>query len=223
MTTTFILASQSPRRHQLMGLLDAHIVTQVSGANEDVVPGQTPADYVTDVARRKAKAVAELPHPNTTRQAFIIAADTTVAVDGDILGKPASDAEAYGMLQRLCDRTHEVHTGLCVIDLASGREISEVQTTHVTMRSYSDAEIQAYIATGDPLDKAGAYAIQHTGFHPVIGLDGCYLSVVGLSLCHLISVLIRLNASVSVDMDALIAAHGGFGCSLLDALQLDPN
>jgi MAF protein len=175
MFDVFLLASQSPRRRHLLGLLGAPVVTQVSGANEDVAPGQHPIAYVEAVARRKAEIVAALPHPGGARPTYIIAADTTVVLDGDILGKPASPAEAWAMLEALRDRQHEVHTGLCVLETSTGRRIIQTHTALVTMRDYANEEIAGYIATGDPLDKAGAYGIQHAQFRPVRHLEGCFL------------------------------------------------
>lgn len=215
MTLSFLLASQSPRRRALLGLLGAPLSVQVSGVNEDVPPGQDPVAYVEDVARRKAEAIAATLPPDTVGLPIVVAADTTVVLDGAILGKPEDAADARAMLVALRDRVHLVHTGLCVIDPASGREIVETHTAHVTMRDYSEAEIDAYIATGDPLDKAGAYGIQHATFRPVARLDGCFLGVMGLSLCHLVDVLQRLDPAYTVDWQPIAAAHEGFACPLL--------
>lgn len=219
MTITFLLASQSPRRHDLMALLGAPVTIRVSGVNEDIAPGQQPVAYVEDVARRKAEAIlATLPR-SSAYQPIIVAADTTVVVDRAILGKPESPAEARAMLVALRNRTHLVHTGLCVVDMGTGREAVETHTVEVTMRDYSDAEIAAYIATGDPLDKAGAYAIQHPTFRPVARLDGCYLGVMGLSLCHLVSVLERIAVTPRVDWGPIVAAHIGFPCPLIPGVD----
>jgi septum formation protein len=138
MSDVFLLASQSPRRRHLLSLLGAPVVTQVSGANEDVAPGQHPIAYVEAVARRKAEIVAALPHPDDVNPTYIIAADTTVVLDGDILGKPASPAEAWAMLDALRGRQHEVHTGLCVLETATARSIVETHTALVTMRDYAN-------------------------------------------------------------------------------------
>ncbi len=121
--------------------------------------------------------------------ALIIAADTTVADEGNILGKPADAAEAESMLRRLRGRQHQVYTALAVLRTADGRLWHDLGVTDVPMRLYSDEEIQSYVSSGDPLDKAGAYAIQHAGFHPVASLQGCYANVMGLPLCHLTRLL----------------------------------
>ncbi len=164
-----ILASASPRRRELLGLLGYPFEVVVSGADEDAHLDDGPAAYVLHTARHKAETVAaetaarDAAAGASTR--LIIAADTTVALDETILGKPATADEARSMLVALRGRDHEVHTAVCVL-AGDGREEAVVHTAVVTMRNYSDAEIDAYIATGDPFDKAGAYAIQHSEFHP---------------------------------------------------------
>jgi len=125
------------------------------------------------------------------------------------MGKPAGPDEAGDMLRALRGRTHEVHTAVCVLEPAAGRELVSVHSAAVTMRAYSDAEIDAYIATGDPFDKAGAYAIQHPVFQPVARLAGCFLGVVGLSLCDLIPLLRQLDVPDRFDPAALVDTHQG--------------
>ena len=146
---------------------------------------------------------------------ILIAADTTVALDGGILGKPRDATEAYDMLRRLRGRSHMVYTGLVVSELNGRKTVEGVQATAVTMRPYSDAELEAYVASGEPLDKAGAYGIQHPVFSPVLSLEGCYLSVVGLSICHLAALLQQLAVPPHVDTAALLQAHRGYNCPLL--------
>lgn len=204
-----ILASASPRRRQLLSLLGYPFEVVVSGADEDAHLDAGPADYVLRTARHKAETVAgELPPAGDARR-LILAADTTVALDGTILGKPATPAEARAMLVALRGRDHDVHTAVCLVD-SDGREESSVHTAVVTMRDYSEAEIETYIASGDPFDKAGGYAIQHPAFRPVAGLRGCYLGVMGLSLCDLIPLLRRLDVPDRFDPAALVDAHGGY-------------
>ena len=218
----FILASQSPRRRQLLALLGYPFEVVVPNVDEDVHLDAGPATYVLRTAQQKAEAVARLRLlADTTLHPIIIAADTTVALDGAILGKPADADEARRMLLGLRGRAHDVHTGVCVVDAAGGREVAAVHSTVVTMRDYSAAQIDAYVATGDPLDKAGAYAIQHAGFSPVAALDGCYLTVVGLSLCGLIALLRELGVPCRASRAALLAAHDGFPCPLLEQIQAD--
>lgn len=223
----FILASQSPRRRELLGLLGYPYECVISGADEEAHIEAGPAIYVLRTAQHKAElvAAAETAIQTTEPGAFrddgrrlVIAADTTVALAGEILGKPRDAAEARQMLSALAGRTHEVHTGLCVVEPAAGRELSAVHTAAVTMRAYRPDEINAYVATGDPLDKAGAYAIQHPAFSPVARLDGCYLGVMGLSLCELIFLLRRLDVPTRAERAALAAAHQGYPCPILDSL-----
>jgi nucleoside triphosphate pyrophosphatase len=186
-----VLASKSPRRSSLLGLGGWMFHVRPSDVDENPRPGETPRIYVLRLAESKARACVKSAHPGET----IIAADTAVTVDEDILGKPQNMAEAVEILHRLRGRKHQVYTGLAVLDTDSGKTVFDLCITNVPMRIYSDEEIQAYVLTGDPLDKAGAYAIQHTGFHPVKKLKGCYASVMGLPLCHLTRALQKLNIS----------------------------
>ena len=123
-----------------------------------------------------------------------MSADTVVALDGEILGKPNSDEEARDMLSRLRNRRHQVVTGVAVLDTGSGRLHSETETSDILTRDYSDESIEAYVARREPFDKAGAYAVQDDVFDPVVRVEGCYLNVVGLPLCLLVRSLSRLGA-----------------------------
>lgn len=177
-----VLASQSPRRRELlahMGLAFEVIVPEVDEAPRG---DECPADLAARLCLAKASEVAAL-HAD----AVIVAADTMVVLDGAILGKPTSPAQAHEMLGRLRGRCHLVYSGLAVL---SGKHRA-VQTvvTPVYMRSYGTDEVRRYVASGDPMDKAGAYAIQHPEFEPVAKLDGCYTNVMGLPMCHLYRVL----------------------------------
>ena len=218
----FILASQSPRRRQLLALLGYPFEIVVPDVDEDVHLEAGPATYVLRTAQQKAEAVAQkLPVPSAALRSIIIAADTTVALDGAILGKPADGDEARQMLLALRGRTHDVHTGLCLVEAGGGREVAAVHSTIVTMRDYSAAEIETYVATGDPLDKAGAYAIQHVDFSPMAALDGCYLTVVGLSLCGLIALLRELGVPCRASRADLLALHDGYPCPLFERIEAD--
>jgi septum formation protein len=141
---------------------------------------------------RKARAVA-----GRRATGLVLAADTVVVVDGQVLGKPADGADAGRMLARLRGRVHEVLTGVAVVDVVTGRAASETVTSHVRMRAYPDAEIAAYVATGEPLDKAGAYAIQGAGRTLVDRLDGSWSNVVGLPLAATATLLRRFGLAVS--------------------------
>ena len=186
----FILASQSPRRRQLLALLGYPFEVVVPDVDEDVHLDAVPATYVLRTAQQKAEAVARLrPTAAITPRSIVIAADTTVALDGAILGKPADADEARRMLLALRGRAHDVHTGVCLVDAAGGREVAAVHSTVVAMRDYSAAEIDAYVATGDPLDKAGAYAIQGKAAAFITEIHGSYTNVVGLPLAEVAALL----------------------------------
>ena len=137
-----------------------------------------------------SKAMAEV---HCDELEIIIAADTLVALDGEVLGKPRETRHAVEMLTRLGGRMHMVYSGLTILDIRQNRMINEIVKTPVWMRAYSGAEIAAYIASGDPTDKAGAYAIQHPSFMPVERIEGCYANVMGLPLCHVYRGLASLD------------------------------
>jgi MAF protein len=146
--------------------------------------GERPADLVARLSREKALAVAT-DHPCQA----VIGADTIVTMDGQLLGKPADPDEAAVMLRRLRDRAHQVYSGITVCPPTRGTPRAGVVESTVWMRNYSEDEIAAYVASGSPLDKAGAYGIQDARFHPVARLRGCYASVMGFPLCELARLL----------------------------------
>jgi MAF protein len=205
-----VLASNSPRRHELLSLGGWDFLVRPADVDESLRPGEAPRTYVLRLAEEKARACAETARPGET----IVAADTAVTLDGDILGKPASKAEAVDMLRRLRGRRHQVCTGVAVVDTATSNLVTDLCVTDVPMRAYSEEEIQAYVLTGDPLDKAGAYAIQHAGFRPVESLAGCYASVMGLPLCHLTRSLRKVNISPQKDLAAECQAALQYECPI---------
>jgi septum formation protein len=150
----------------------------------------------------------------------VIAADTTVSLDGVPLGKPADEADAGRMLRALRGRTHQVHTAITLLDTArrTGQMLSDLATTDVPMRNYGDDEIAAYIASGDPLDKAGAYAVQHDGFHPVAEMRGCFANVMGLPLCHLARTLRALGIEPPADVPTACQSHIRYECPVFAAI-----
>lgn len=152
--------------------------------------GERAEQYAERMARHKASAVSARLGRGT-----VIGADTVVVLDGAILGKPASAREAVEMLRRLRGRDHGVATGLAVVDSDSGRVETAAVTSTVRMRRYDDDEIAAYVASGEPFDKAGAYAVQDTQFRPAERVEGCYLNVVGLPLCRAAELLARMEVS----------------------------
>lgn len=180
-----ILASGSPRRREL--LTQAGYVFQRLSADidESVLPNEAPDVYTLRVSREKADAVRH----HAAANAVIITADTSVVDGGQILGKPTDEAEATAMLQQLRGRTHQVITAFSVLVVETSELQQGLVSTDVTMRDYSDDEIAAYVASGDPMDKAGGYAIQNPDFAPVAAIDGCYANVVGLPLCQVVALL----------------------------------
>ena len=180
-----VLASNSPRRNQLLALCGWEFQVLPVDIDESQLNGELPWDYVQRIAQKKANAASRKLSPGD----IVIAADTTVVDDDEILGKPSNAQEAQWMLRRLRGRMHQVFTAISVFDIGSSLRLSNLCRTDVLMRSYSNQEISDYITTGDPLDKAGAYAIQHPGFDPVEKIEGCYANVVGLPLCRLVRIM----------------------------------
>jgi len=201
-----ILASNSPRRKELFSLFELPFEVIPADIKEDELPDESPGGYVARLARSKADVIA------ADNENLVIAADTIV-VDGDqLLGKPQDETEAFQMLKQLRGRTHQVYTGIAIIQPSNGQTYEDICRTDVPMRDYTDEEIRAYIKTGDPMDKAGAYAIQHAGFHPVEGLRGCYASVMGLPLCHLTVGLKRYDLNIPEDLSARCQAYLDYEC-----------
>ncbi|MDO8531174.1 MAG: Maf family protein [Dehalococcoidia bacterium] len=182
---TLVLASASPRRKELLAHWGVPFHVVAPHVDEEAVPpGATPEETACRIAHAKARAVAER-HPH----ALVIGADTIVADRWGMLGKPRSADDARRMLRRLRARRHRVITGVALVRLHPRLDVVNHAVSHVTMRAYTDAEIAAYVASGDPLDKAGAYAIQHPIFAPASAVVGCYCNVVGLPLLHLCALL----------------------------------
>ena len=181
-----VLASQSPRRRDLLDLVGIAHTVRPADIDESVRPGEAPAAYTERLAREKAGVIAD-DAPGTV----VVAADTTVVVDGDILGKPEDEADARRMIARLAGRTHEVYTGIAV--RRGDREASAVERVVVTFRALRDDEVAAYVATGEPMDKAGAYGIQGFGATIVERIEGDYFSVMGLSLVRLVALFERIG------------------------------
>ena len=191
-----ILASSSPRRYQLLALAGWKFNVSVTNVNESQYPNESPSDYVLRLAETKARTI------QADADQIILAADTTVVDGMDILGKPRDNAEAISMLTRLRGHKHQVYTGIALLRQSDGLLLKDLCVTDVPMRDYSDEEIETYVATGDPLDKAGAYAIQHPQFHPVASLEGCYASVMGLPMCHVILLMRKMNIQPDADVFA---------------------
>ena len=260
-----VLASNSPRRRELLRLGGWRFHSRPADVDESQRPGEAPGAYVLRLAESKARACAQAAQA----EQIILAADTAV-VDGNaipgtaftksemrgtqpltpalpriksgagragkkedfgvqvpqtpldespaILGKPKDMAGAVEMLKALRGRSHQVYTGIAVLRLTDGSLVTDLCITDVPMRDYRDDEIEAYVASGDPLDKAGAYAIQHAGFHPVESMRGCYASVMGLPLCHLSRSLQRLDIAPSSDIAAACQSALGYACPISAAV-----
>ena len=206
---TLVLASTSPRRYQILSLLGLPFLMvppayQEVGARRAVpLPARLPAEEALYQARQKAAClVSRFP------DAVILGSDTLINLDGRLIGKPSSPNGARAILQRLRGRTHDVITAVCLL---SGRGTARraptvfewVETAHVTMRDFTETELDAYLATGDSLDKAGAYSIQRAGRDLVASLDGDYLAVVGLPLRAVSEGLTKLGCPVTADVDRL--------------------
>ncbi len=193
-----ILASGSPRRRQLLSLLGLPFVVKAAKVDERQMVGEPPTELVLRVSLVKAFAVRDVRIDD-----LVVAADTVVVLDGEVLGKPADAADATRMLRELRGRPHMVYSGISVWHPATQQVGCELGESMVWMRDYTDEEIAAYVNSGDPLDKAGAYAIQHPEFDPATRVEGCWLSVMGLPLCHLgralskFGVVVPANESVS--------------------------
>lgn len=188
-----MLGSASPRRLQILGGLGIPLVQRVGQCDESTRPGEPPLEFLERVTLDKLASV--LPLIGDAAFAGVLVADTIVVVDGDILGKPVDDADARALLGRIVGRTHTVHTRFVIskadapADPAGGRTVS----TSVTMRGASRSEIEAYAATGEGMDKAGAYAAQGIGAFLIERIDGSYSNVVGLPACEVVQELCRVG------------------------------
>ena len=186
-----ILASQSPRRRELLGQMGlTDFIIRPAVGEEKAAPGLSPAQLVEALSLRKGLEVAAAADPGD----LVIAADTVVAVDGRVLGKPHSKEEAAEMLSALSGRAHTVYTGVTLC--RDGEVLTEHEATAVTFRPLTPGEIDAYVATGEPMDKAGAYGIQGYGALLVEGIQGDYSNVVGLPVCRLGRMLARFGVDV---------------------------
>jgi len=206
MSKRIILASQSPRRKQLLDQLGLEYEI-ISSNIEEIVPpfinGQnSPSQIVTELARQKAFAVGERLQKNNkiSEELIIIGADTIVIMNKKVYGKPNSPSEAKTILQELCGKIHQVYTGVAILSFNLAKSsiqcLTEAENSLVSFRNYSESEINAYIATGEPMDKAGAYALQGAGACLVAKIEGCYTNVIGLPM----PILVKMLRSVGVEV-----------------------
>jgi septum formation protein len=206
---SLILASGSPRRKELMRLLRVPFQVRVPDVEESPQPGEIPAEVPQRISRLKAVCVAR-----TEERGIVVAADTVVVHKGDILGKPRDPDDAVEMLRRLRGERHLVLSGVTVMDAETGKQITELCESKVWLRQLSDTEIEAYVATGDPLDKAAAYAIQNADFSPVSKVVGCPANVMGLPMCHVVRNLRRLGAALPTTAATRCEIRYGYLCAL---------
>jgi septum formation protein len=204
----YILASSSPRRRDLIQLLG--LPWQIIGAevDESSVHHTDPAMDVIQTAHLKALTVVEM----APLEAVIVAADTTVDLEGRRLNKPADLNHARQMLRSLRGRIHQVHTGIVVANKVTGITVADVASIDVPFRNFTDDELEAYLASQDPIDKAGGYNIQHAGFHPVEHFAGCFAGVMGLPLCHLTRALTQAGVQIDADIASLCQSTLDYDC-----------
>jgi septum formation protein len=193
-----ILASQSPRRREMLSALGLTFIVESADIDESVHHGETPSDYVRRVARAKAATVAKRHHNGV----FALAADTTVSLGGAIFGKPADAAEAHRMLTALSGNEHIVSSAYALAT-PGGRIIDDLVQTKVVMRQLSADEIDWYVASGEPFDKAGGYAIQGLAAHFISRIEGSVTSVIGLPLAEVVTLLRSFGFPVAVKGHAI--------------------
>lgn len=217
-----ILASSSPRRQQFFLALGIPFLAESADIDESPSTDESPAQMVERLAFAKAQAVGsrltsdlDPTDSDPPEQVLVIGADTVVAIDNEVLGKPAGAGEAHAMLMRLRARPHQVLTSLAAVLYAKGRLKHTrrlLNTTTVKMRPYSHEEVAAYVATGDPLDKAGAYAVQHQQFSPAESISGCPAGVMGLPAADLLHLLSEFNVIVPRSPSQVCPALTGLQC-----------
>ena len=191
-----ILASKSPRRRELLENIGLTFEVMVDNSPEYADKSMPPGEYVQKIARVKLENVMRaVVDDEACGNLVIIAADTVVVFAGEILGKPEDKDDAFRMLKLLSRNTHEVYTGIAVLNPADNGVITHAEMTRVTFRELSDEEIASYVNTGEPMDKAGSYGIQNLGSLLVSKIEGDFFNVVGLPLCKLGNILSELGVS----------------------------
>jgi septum formation protein len=195
MTEQIVLASASPRRRELLTQIGLKFQVVPSRAEELVLPGETPEEHVIRLSIDKASDVAA---QKEVEGRWFIGSDTIVLCNGQILGKPADERHAAQMLRMLSGQEHRVLSGYAILDRQTGEQRAEAVSTKVRFRELTDAEIARYIASGEPADKAGAYAIQGLGVCFVAEIEGSYTNVVGLPLCRLTLALKELGVPLPI-------------------------
>ncbi len=216
MAVQLVLASQSPRRKELLERIGFNIRTIPADVDEDSVEGESPTEFVKRLARDKVLAVVERLQATTSHLAdgaspqqasgilasqkdaqirWVVGADTVVVLDDDLLGKPLDHDHAFDMLQRLSGREHKVITGFCIFDLNKNKEGIQAVVSTVRFKHLTRPEIEKYLAAGESMDKAGGYAVQGIGAYLIDSIQGSYTNVVGLPLCQMMEMLEEMGAT----------------------------
>jgi len=186
-----MLASASPRRRELLSAMGLPFRAVPADVAEELLDGETPESAAARLSSDKALTVA-----SRVETGYVIGADSLVVHEGRAMGKPADAADAGRMLRELRGTRHQVTTGVTVVDAASGRRSTGSVTTDITLRSFTNAEIEASISSGTPMDKAGAYAVQDPVLHPAESWEGCYANIVGLPVCRVVEMLEELGCAL---------------------------
>jgi septum formation protein len=205
-----ILASQSPRRRELLGWLGFPFETLDVSIDESPLPGEGARDHVLRIAEAKARSASK----DLDGDFIVISADTVVVDRGEILGKPEDAAHAERILQRLSGHDHFVDTGFTFYNLSDHRMTKGLCESQVSMRLLTGKEIRTYVLSGDPLDKAGAYAIQNREFNLVPEFSGCMANVMGLPLCHLKRTYLKQGIDMPVDLTRTCRENLGYACRI---------
>ena len=217
-----ILASSSPRRKELLALTGLPFIILPANVEENPEPDEDPGVCVVRLAELKMRAALELANRmGFTRDQIILSSDTIVTYQNKILGKPKDAQDARRMLELLRGQVHQVLTAIHLARVDSSAIVTDVCVSDVTMRNYSDEEIALYIASEDPLDKAGAYAIQNGTFHPVETFSHCYASVMGLPLCHITRSLNKMGMKIYEDIPVVCQHSLKYTCPVYAAILED--
>jgi len=212
-----VLASQSPRRTELIALTGLAFAQQGAQIIEGHRAAESPEQHARRLAREKAVMVAQLHKDGC----LVLAADTIVVHNNAILGKPADSEDAGRMLRDLQGETHAVVTAIALTRAGSGISREECCSTQVKLRDFSRKQRNDYIASGDPLDKAGAYGIQNRQFRPATALGGCFANVMGLPLCHVARALSASGVKLPADVAGACTAHTGYDCPIHQKILAD--
>ena len=209
-----LLASNSPRRRQLLSWTGLKYRVCPLNINEDILQGEQADDYVLRLAGEKARAAKRFVKSGEV----ILAADTIVVDNGEILGKPKDDLDAYRMLSQLRGREHYVSTAVALLDPMNEVLLVDKCTSPVRMRNYSDEEINSYVDSKDPFDKAGGYAIQHADFQPVERFQDCFASVMGFPLCHFVRMMKKMGFNLPADVPNNCQTQLEYVCPVFDRI-----